>query len=223
MRKLLAGIFTLGVAASAQAQSAESIMNGAVRAYADMRSVRAEFRQTINNPLTGTTAVSRGVVLRKDPNLLSIDFTDPKGDRVVSDGSSLWIYLPSSAPGQVIRTSAKANTPLEMVDPAGMFLSSPSSRYTITSAGTETVAGRKMNVLNLVPKKQNNIFARAKIWIDASDRMLRQFQVTDINGLSRLVTITSITPNASIPSGAFRFTAPKNARILDSSAMSGAN
>ena len=39
---------------------------------------------------------------------------------------------------------------------------------TITGAGTETVAGRKMNVLNLVPKKQNNVFTRAKVWIDAS-------------------------------------------------------
>lgn len=221
MRKFTAGIFALGLAVSAQAQSPEAVMNGAVRAYADMRSVRAEFRQTIKNPLTGTTAVSRGVVLRKDPNLLSINFTDPKGDRVVSDGTSLWIYLPSSAPGQVIRTSAKSNSPLEMVDPAGMFLSSPAARYTITSAGTETVAGRKMNVLNLVPKKQNNVFTRAKVWIDASDSMLRQFEVTDINGLSRLVTITSLTPNASIPAGAFKFTAPKNARILDSSAMSG--
>lgn len=221
MRKTLAVIFALGAAVSVQAQSADAVMSRAVKAYADMRSVRAEFTQTITNPLTGTTASSRGVLVRKDPNLLSIDFTSPKGDRVVADGTSLWIYLPSSAPNQVIKTSAKSNMSLEMVDPAGVFLSSPSSRYTISGAGTGTVAGRKMNILNLVPKSRNGMFSNAKVWIDASDNMLRQFEVTDINGLKRVVTITSIKPNASIPASAFKFTAPKNARVVDSSAMSG--
>jgi len=221
MRKTFAILFALGAAASVQAQSAETVMSRAVKAYADMRSVRAEFTQTITNPLTGTTATSRGVLVRKDPNLLSIDFTSPKGDRVVADGTSLWIYLPSSAPNQVIKTSAKSNMSLEMVDPAGVFLSSPSSRYEISGGGSGTVAGRKMNILNLVPKSKNGMFTNAKVWIDASDNMLRQFEVTDINGLKRVVTITSITPNASIPAGAFKFTAPKNARIVDSSAMSG--
>lgn len=221
MRQFVAGLIAFGAAASAQAQSPDAVMNRAVKAYADMRSVRAEFRQTITNPLTGTTSTSSGVLLRKDPNFLSIDFTSPKGDRVVSDGSTLWIYLPSSAPGQVIRTSARSSQSLEIVDPAGVFLSSPAARYRITGAGTATVGGRRMNVVNLVPKSSNNVFARAKLWIDASDNMLRQMEVVDVNGLTRVVTITSIKPNSTIPASAFRFTAPKNARVLDSSALSG--
>jgi outer membrane lipoprotein carrier protein len=221
MKKIFAAFIALGVAGSAQAQSADAIMNRAVSAYAGMKSVRAEFSQTITNPLTGTTASSSGVLLRKDPAFLSINFTNPKGDRVVADGTNLWIYLPSSAPNQVIRTSARSNESLEMVDPAGVFLSSPASRYTITSGGSGTVKGRKMNILNLVPKSKNGMFTRARLWIDASDNMLRQFELVDINGLTRVVTITSIKPNAAIPSSSFKFTAPKNARIVGPDAMGG--
>lgn len=216
MKKILVSILALGAAGGVQAQSPDAVMQRAVKAYAELRSVRAEFRQTITNPVTGTNSVSRGVLLRKDPDLLSINFTDPKGDRVVSDGQSLWLYLPSSAPGQVIKMSAKASNTLAMVDPGGVFLTSPSSRFDMSAGGTATVQGRRTSVVNLVPKRPNGTFTHARLWIDAANGYVRQFEVTDPNGLKRLVTITSIQPNASLSAPEFRFTPPKNVRVLDS-------
>jgi outer membrane lipoprotein-sorting protein len=108
-----------------------------------------------------------------------------------------------------------------MVDPAGAFLTSPASRYTITGGSTATVAGRKMNVIDLIPKAKNGMFQKARLWIDASDNMLRQFEVTDINGLTRMITITELTANPNIPASAFKFTPPRNVRIVDPSAMNG--
>jgi outer membrane lipoprotein carrier protein len=218
MIKILAALAALAIVPAAGAQAPEAVMERAVKAYAGLRSVRAEFRQSITNPITGSNLVSRGVLLRKDPDLLSINFTSPSGDRIVSDGQSLWIYLPSSAPGQVIKTSAKANNALGMVDPGGVFLSSPASRYTMSGGGTATVNGRKMNVVNLTPKKPNGIFSQARVWVDAATSLIRQFEVVDANGLKRVVTITSIQPNASVSGSDFRFTAPKNVRVLDSAA-----
>ena len=216
MKKLLIAMIALGAAGSVNAQSPEAVMDRAAKAYSSLNSVRAEFRQSITNPITGTNSTSRGVLLRKDPNLLSINFSDPKGDRIVSDGQSLWIYLPSSAPGQVIKTSAKSNNALAMVDPGGAFLSSPAARYTMTGAGTATVGGRKMNVVNLVPRKSNGMFTRATVWVDAESNFIRQFEVTDANGLKRVVTITSIQPDAAVSASDFRFTPSKNIRVLDS-------
>src|SRR5688500_8053914 len=106
MKYSIAALLLLGGATAVQAQAPAAVMDRAVKRYIDMRSMSADFRQTISNPLTGMTSVSRGVLLRKDPNLLSITFSDPKGDKIVSDGSALWVYLPSSAPGQVIKMPA---------------------------------------------------------------------------------------------------------------------
>ena len=216
MKKFSIAILALGFAASAQAQAPEAVMERAVKAYAALNSVRAEFKQTITNPLTGTTVRSQGVLLRKDPNLLAINFTDPSGDRIVADGSSLWIYLPSTAPGQVIKTSAKANDALAMVDPGGVFLSSPAARYSMSGAGTATVIGRKTSVIKLTPKKANGMFASATVWVDSDTNYIRQFEVTDANGLKRTVTITAIEPNASIGSSEFRFTPGRNVRVVAS-------
>jgi len=220
MKKLIAAIAILG-ASSAAAQTPETVIDRAAKSYAAMQSVRAEFTQKLTNPLTGTTSTARGVMLRKDPNLLSVNFTDPRGDRVVADGKWLWVYLPSSAPNQVIRVPANGANSLAMVDPGGLFLSSPSSRYALTSSGSATIDGRKTNVVSLVPKKANGAFTRAKLWIDASDNSVRQFEVTDLNGLTRLVTINKIQPNANIQASEFKFTPPKNARILNSADFSG--
>jgi outer membrane lipoprotein carrier protein len=216
MKKILAVTLALGAAGGVQAQSPAAVMQRAVKAYAELRSVRAEFRQTITNPVTGTNSVSRGVLLRKDPDLLSINFSDPKGDRVVSDGESLWVYLPSSAPGQVMRMSAKASSALAMVDPGGIFLTSPSSRFDMSDGGTAIVQGRKTNIVNLVPKRPNATFTTAKVWIDPVNGYVRQFELIDANGLKRVVTITSIQPNASLAAPEFRFIPPKNVRVLDS-------
>jgi len=218
MKTIIAAIIAVGAAGSVQAQSPEAIMNRAAKTYANMSSVRAEFRQTITNPVTGTSAVSRGVLLRRSPNLLSINFSDPAGDRVVADGTSLWVYLPSSAPGQVVKMSAKGNGSMAMVDPAGALISSPASRFTITGAGTATISGRRTNVLNLVPKKSNDVFTRAKVWVDAADNQVRQFELVDANGLTRMITITSIQANPSIARSTFSFAPPRGVRILDSTA-----
>jgi outer membrane lipoprotein carrier protein len=180
-----------------------------------MSSMSADFRQTITNPLTGTTSVSRGVLLRKDPNLLSINFSDPRGDRVVSDGNVLWVYLPSSAPGQVIRMAAQDGGSMGMIDPGGLFLSSPSSRYTISGGENTTVGGRQTTLVNLVPKRSNNAFSRAKVWIDAADYSIRQFEIVDANGLTRRVAISNVKSNVTIPASAFRFVAPKGVRVID--------
>src|SRR6185312_12665302 len=107
---------------AAQAQNADAIIDRAAAAYARLGSMRAEFRQTLTNPLTGSTQTTSGVILRKKPNLLSITFDS--GDRVVADGSTLWAYLPSSVPDQVMRMPYN-NAAAGSVDPADQFLDSP--------------------------------------------------------------------------------------------------
>ena len=202
----------------ASAQSADAIIDRAVAAYARLSSMRAEFRQTLTNPLTGNSQTTNGVILRKKPNLLSITFDS--GDRVAADGSTLWVYLPSSVPGQVMKmpyTGSNASS----VDPAEQFLNSPRTRFTVTSSGTATVAGRPAHAVTLVPKRANPNFTSAKVWIDDNDSSIRQFDVETANGLTRHVVITSFTANPALSRSSFRFAVPKGAKIVDQAAMAG--
>ena len=216
MKKLIYPIAMAAVIAtlpsSARAQSADAVIDRAVAAYAKLNSMRAEFKQTLTNPLTGNSQTTSGVILRKKPNLLSINFDT--GDRVTADGSSLWVYLPSSAPGQVVKmpyTGANAGA----IDPADQFLNSPRTRFTVTSGGEAAVGGRSTHIVTLTPKRANSGFTSAKVWIDDADSSIRQFDVETANGLKRHVVITSFTANPAIGSSSFRFAVPRNAKIVD--------
>jgi outer membrane lipoprotein carrier protein len=199
----------------ARAQSADAVMDRAVAAYSRLNSMRAGFMQTLTNPLTGSTQTTSGVILRKKPNFLSISFDS--GDRVAADGSTLWVYLPSSTPGQVIRMPPNGGT-AGAIDPAGEFLDSTRTRFTVTSSGTETLGGRPTHAVTLVPKRPNPNFTSAKVWIDDNDSSIRQFDIETANGLKRHVVITSFTANPALSKSSFRFVVPKGAKIVDQTA-----
>lgn len=219
MIKSIALSFALSVAAvpSLQAQSLGDLVDRAAAEYAQMRTARVQFTQVITNPLTGNRITARGQVLRKSPGLLAITFTDPAGDKIVADGKAVWVYLPSTNPGQVLKMTAGGSDAARL-DPASQLLRNPRARFNVADGGTETVGGRQTRVVLLTPKGRES-FSRAKVWIDTGNSWVRRFEVTEPTGLVRNVTLTSIQPNASVPASAFQFTPPRGVRVVDQAAI----
>jgi outer membrane lipoprotein carrier protein len=197
-----------------RAQSSDQVLDHAIAAWAKVKTARATFEQTVSNSLTGTSATARGEFQQQRPKRLSIRFTDPAGDRIVADGSAIWVYLPSSAPGQVVKRSASdASLPFDI---AGEFLTDPRSRYDVTPAGTATVSGHAAHALMLVPKsKDQQLFDKATIWVDDDDGLVRQFEVVESSGVTRRVRITTLEPNAPVDRSAFTFTPPPGTRVVE--------
>src|SRR5262249_57879783 len=104
------------------------------------KTVKGTFEQMVSNSLTGTSATSRGEYVQERPNHLAIRFQQPDGGAIVSDGKILWVYLPSSTPGQVIKRAATDRSAVP-IDFTGQFLESPKAKYDITPTGTKTVDG----------------------------------------------------------------------------------
>jgi outer membrane lipoprotein carrier protein len=222
MRTLLVvtalGAVALAPHGSAGAQSADSTtvdatVDKAVQAYANVRTVRATFEQTITNPLTGTTATARGELQQQRPNLLSVRFTDPGGDRIVADGTALWVYLPSTNPGQAIRMPLGETG--AGVDLTAQFLDAPKTQFTITDAGSAVIGGRSTRALTLVPKTNRADFSRATVWVDTATGRVPQFEVTDANGLVRRVRLTNVRLNAPVDPTVFRFSPPAGVKVFD--------
>ena len=191
------------------------LLDRAVATWAKVRTARATFEQTVTNSLTGRTLTATGEYQQQRPGKLSVRFSQPANERIVADGSKLWLYLPSTTPGQVIRTSLK-NGGSGTVDLTAQFLTAPRSRYTITEKGAAEVSGRATHAYDLVPKqKQGAQFDAATVWIDDKDATIRQFEVTEPSGLVRRVRLTSFRPNAPVDASAFTFSVPEGVRIVD--------
>jgi outer membrane lipoprotein carrier protein len=144
---------------------ADRAIDAAVKAYANIRTAKASFEQTITNPLLGSTLRSKGDFEQSRPNRFAFRFTDPKGDVIVCDGQYVWAYLPTSAPGRVNRAPCGGDG-AGSLDLIGEFFTNPKDRYTIGDGGAAKVGEKNAHVVLLTPKSKDAAFVRAKVWIE---------------------------------------------------------
>lgn len=209
-----AAVAAFSAPAAAQQDGAQAALDKAIRAYKDVKTVQATFTQRLTNPLLGRTTEAKGRVVQDRPNKIAITFTDPAGDRIVSDGTHLWVYLPSSAPGQVMKRRVEANS-AGVPDVTAMFLEQPRSKYSVRGGGADKVNGRAATVLHLTAKDETLPFTKATVWVDDRDGLVRQFEYTEPSGLVRRVTIDRMEINPAVEASAFRFAVPSGARVID--------
>jgi outer membrane lipoprotein carrier protein len=202
------------LAAPVRAQTVTSTIDRAVAAWSKAKTARASFEQTITNALTGGSATSHGEFVQQRPDRLSITFKED-GGRVVSDGKSLWIYMPTSTPGQVIKRRAEEDGAGVPIDITSQFLDEPRTKYDITDAGRAS-SGEEAHVLALVPKAgQSAPFVRAKVWVSDKDGLIREFEVVEPSGVTRHVHLSSLDLNVPVDRSAFTFAVPKGVKVVD--------
>lgn len=195
-------------------QGVDATINRAIAAWGKVRTLRATFRQTVTNPITGSTMHSTGDLQQRKPNKLAITFSDPAGDQIVGDGKFVWVFLKSATPGQVIKL-ANTDAGAASNDLIGQFLNTPRSRYDAADGGADTVGTRSARAVLLTAKPGEALpFVRAKVWVDTRDGLIRQFESTDANGVSRRVQLLTLSPNATVDDSAFTFRVPKDVRIV---------
>lgn len=201
------------LAVSGAASQEPAAIGRAVAAWQKVRTARASFVQTLTNPLVGSSATNTGEFVQSRPDKLAINFAQG-GDRIVSDGRWLWLYLPSATPGQVIKRSALDADDVP-IDLTGQFLTAPQKRYDIVANGSDAVDGAPAHVFTLTPKQgQSAPFTRAKVWILDRDATIRQFETVESSGVTRRVKLTSLELNAPVPAGTFTFQVPKGVRVV---------
>ncbi len=191
-----------------------SVLRRARAEYATVRTARAEFEQEIKNPLLGRTLTSRGTLVQRKPGRLAVTFTDPAGDRIVSDGQWLWVYIPSSAPGQVLRLPA-GDEGTGGVDLAATVLDAPREGYNLTAAGARVVSGRPAHGVQMVARPGAEVpFPRATLWVDDVDASVREVAITDGSGVSRTIRLLTWEKNANVDATSFAFKLPKGVKVV---------
>ena len=196
-------------------ESVDATIKRAIAAWSKVKTLRATFEQTLTNPITGSAMTSKGTLEQRKPNQLAITFDDPAGDRIVGDGKYVWVYLQSATPGQVIKL-ANTDAGAASTDLIGQFLNTPRSKYEASDAGSEKVGTRNTRAVVLLAKPGMALpFVRAKVWVDATDGLIRQFEASDANGITRRVRLLTLQPNATVNAKAFTFAVPSGVRVVE--------
>jgi len=199
--------------------AALALYRTATAKFAAAKTMRARFEQTLVSPVSQTPRVSRGELLQRPPTRFAFRFTEPAGDAVVSDGDALWIYLPSTTKGQVLKLPREVGGAFDAV---ARLLTNPGdqTRVSVTPA-REKVGGDSVTVFLLTPRAAGAPFQSAKVWIGA-DKLVRQIEVVEPGGLRRRMRFTNMRLGVPLPKRAFVFDVPRGVRIVDQAVLLGA-
>ena len=196
------------------AQDPLGIVRRAGSVYRGLSSLQADFVQAVEDAGLGDTLKSAGRLYQQGNNGFAMRFTDPPEDAIVIDGRYVWVYTPSSTPGQVIRMPMETD-PVYGVNLLARILDRPAERYRATWLRGDSVSGRAVDVVALVPRGANLNFSRAVLWLDRDDALPRRIELEESPGVRRILTLTHLRPDAAVPPEVFEFKTPKGVRVVD--------
>jgi outer membrane lipoprotein carrier protein len=189
------------------------LIERAARTYQGINSFQADFRQTIADSMIGTFQ-SAGRLTQTGESRLAMRFSDPKGDAIVMDGEHLWVYTPSTTPGQVIRMKIPSD-PTYGPNLLAWFLTNPTERYRARYLRADAVAGRGADVVALTPLDPSLPFTEAVVWLDQYDYLPRRLEVRERGGNRRTLTLTGVETGRRVGPETFRFDIPGGVRVVD--------
>jgi len=140
---------------------------------------------------------SQGELQQRRPSRFAVTFADPPGDRIVSDGQWVWVYLPSTNPGQVIRAKVGAEG-AGATDFAAQFLEAPRKSYTVSGGSAAAIDGSATHAVVLTPKSTSSPFTKVTLWVNDGDALLRRVETVDQSGVVRRITVTKFARNAPV-------------------------
>ena len=192
-------------------QDAEAVADRADRALAALTSLQADFVQRAVNPILEKTEIGHGTLYYRAPGKYRIDYRYPAGDVVVDDGTWVWIYLPSSQPGQVIRQPADGSGGANPLT----YLRDLRARYDAALAGSETISGEVSDHLTLSPRGDDAPFTDVDVWVGRDSGLLRQVRTRTADGVEKSYTFTALRRGAAVPDARFRFSPPPGVEVYD--------
>ena len=203
------------VLAASQSPDPWPILDRASATYQTITSLSAEFVQIITNPMIGAPDTTRGRLYQMRPSRFAMRFTAPKGDRIVADGRFLWLYTPSTTPGQVIRSRIPeyGTTGPNLI---GQFVEQPRERYTAQYVRADSLSDPgPVDVIRLVPKEHEQPYSEAKIWVGREDGLVHRVDIFESSGQERTVILRNIKVNRGVPGRELTFSPPSGVRVVD--------
>jgi outer membrane lipoprotein carrier protein len=202
-------------AQESKAPEVRELLARAEQVYDGLSSMQAEFDQTIEIALLGRKRSGVGSWYQKGPGRFKMDFSDPPGDVIVADGMNLWLYYPSTHPGQVIRSTIDANTTgAGMVDLQGRIFDEAAEGYDAVLDGVTDVDGHSTWLVSLTPRGESP-YRLVRVWIDCERLLVRRFEITEENETLRTVILRELQPNADIPDSTFDFEPPAGTDVFE--------
>ncbi|HNT10388.1 MAG TPA: outer membrane lipoprotein carrier protein LolA [Spirochaetota bacterium] len=182
-------------------------------AFGKIDSYQADF--TITTQRLGKNSMQSGTVKYKSPDKLLVEFSQPAGQRIVSNGKTMWIYIPSM--NVVAEQDLKSDSGNIIFSGTKSGLRRLFSKYHYKFAGREQPEpqpdGTKMYTLMLVQKESRSGYRTMKLWVTEQYSIARAYGETS-TGKKVDILFRNVRTDANFPNGLFAFDMPARAKLI---------
>ncbi len=179
--------------------------------YDSVRNFSAAFEQTYAGGVLRTTLVERGTVMIKKPGKMRWRYTSPEEKLFVSDGASLYSYLPIDR--QVIVGAVPSG---DSVSTPALFLAGRGDLSHDFSAAYDDAAEAPPGAwaVELTPARSDVDYTRLTLVVDRESLSVTQVRATDFQGAVSTFTFSDLKENQEMPDDLFAFTIPPGVEVI---------
>lgn len=211
MRRTLAILCLLSAALTARARTVDDVLDLLRRAETRVQRLRFDYTQTTKITITHETVRARGTALFERPNRFRLEQKTPQPQTVVSDGETLWFYLP--ARGQVLRDGVdnwarSAGFP-QGLSPFRLDSADLREKYDAALENDDP----KTPVIRLTPKAAAAPY-RLRVWVDAATGLPVKTELAS-DSVSAVTEVKNVKTDFTPGRDAFRFSPPAGTDVID--------
>jgi outer membrane lipoprotein carrier protein len=202
-------------ATTAQAPSsrtATDLAQALQRKYDGIRDFSADFIQRYRGGVLRREAVERGTLLVKKPGRMRWDYQAPERKLFVSDGATLYSYLPEDRQVMVsaVPDDASASTPALFLAGRGSLTRDFDVSFTEAPSGVAA----NSQALKLVPRTPQADYESLVLSVDPATFALRGLVALDLQGGTSSFTFTNLRENIGLADRQFIFEIPRGVEII---------
>jgi chaperone LolA len=179
--------------------------------FGKLASYQASF--TITTTKSGKKSVQNGTVKYKASDKLLIEFYNPAGQKIISDGKTMWIYIPSM--NVVAEQDLKSDGGMLATTSSG--LKRLFSKYHYKFDGKEQPEpqkeGEPLYTLQLKQKESRSGYRSMKLWVNKDYMIVKSLGETS-SGKTVEISFNNIKKDINFQNGIFRFEIPQRVRTI---------
>ncbi|MCG7897298.1 MAG: outer membrane lipoprotein chaperone LolA [Candidatus Thiodiazotropha lotti] len=199
MKKCLSGLMLLLFVSLSQTLWAESGIRQLETFLQDLKTLKADFRQTLQQPDYEQVYASNGVFYLRRPGQLRWEYQTPSEQLIVADGDRIWLH--DIELEQVSHRSQEAvldGTPAQLLSGTGPI----SQHFQVNELGIES----ELTWVELVPKSKEAQFASVRLALQ--ENRLERMEMFDNFGQVTRFFFENMQRNPQLDDALFEFEPP---------------
>lgn len=192
----------------------DEIINNVKQKEKETDNLTSDIVETISTKDTKTSQTLEGKLILKKPNKFYLEFTKPMIQKVISDGKTIWIYIPEmkQVMKQQVTGQDATNDPILAV---GKIFETLQKSYDIVLEGSEKVEGEDTYLLSFTPKIGNENLPKMKTCISKNTWLPVKTDIMEMTGSNISIVFKNLKINTNVDSKLFEFKPPKDVEIIN--------